>query len=50
MNIDELRQLVEQRTATVRVLEELLDQEDAALVELERQLEEMEDGEGGRRD
>jgi hypothetical protein len=48
MNIDELRQLVEHKTGTVRVLEELLEQEDAALVELERQLEEMEDGEGGR--
>jgi hypothetical protein len=47
MNVNELRELVEQKTETVRVLEELLDQEDAVLVELERQLEEMEEGEQG---
>jgi hypothetical protein len=45
MNADELRRLVERKTETVRVLEELLDQEDAVLVELERQLEEIEDRE-----
>ena len=50
MNADELRQLVERKTNTVRVLEELLDQEDAVLVELERQLEEIEDREGNGRE
>jgi hypothetical protein len=49
MNADELRRLVEQKTNTVQVLEELLEQEDAVLVELERQLEEMENGEGNGR-
>jgi len=49
MNADELRRLVEQKTETVRVLEELLEQEDVVLVELERQLEEMEDGKGNGR-
>jgi hypothetical protein len=49
MTVDELRRLVEQKTNTVRVLEELLEQEDAVLVELERELEEMEDGEGDGR-
>ena len=46
MNVDELRRLVEQKTNTVQVLEELLEQEDAVLVELERQLEEAEQGDG----
>jgi hypothetical protein len=49
MNVDELRRLVERKTETVRVLEELLEQEDAVLVELERQLEALEDGEGNDR-
>ena len=49
MTADELRRLVEQKTETVRVLEELLEQEDAVLVELERQLEEIEDREGNGR-
>jgi hypothetical protein len=43
MNADELRRLVERKTETVRVLEELLEQEESTLVELERELEEMED-------
>jgi hypothetical protein len=49
MNVNELRRLVEHKTETVRVLEELLEQEDAVLVELERQLEELEDGESNGR-
>ena len=46
MTVDELRRLVEQKTNVVRVLEELLEQEDAVLVELERELEEREQGNG----
>jgi hypothetical protein len=44
MSANELRRLVQQKTETVHVLEELLEQEETVLVELERQLEEMEDG------
>jgi chromosome segregation ATPase len=43
MNIDDLRQLVERKTETVRRLESQLGKEDAELVELERQLETLED-------
>ena len=43
MNIDDLRQLVERKTETVRRLEAELEKEDAELVELERQLETLED-------
>ncbi len=39
-----LRRLVDQETAAVRKLEELLNREDAALVGLERRLEEREWG------
>ena len=45
MNTNELRRLVEQKTETVRVLEELLEQEETLLVELERQLDAVEEGE-----
>ena len=48
MNATELRRLVERKTETVQVLEELLEQEDTLLVELERQLEEMEGAGPGR--
>ena len=44
-NIDELRQLVERKTEIVKVLESLLEKEETELVELERQLEALEDGE-----
>ena len=47
MNTNELRRLVERKTQAVQLLEELLEQEDTALVELERQLEEMEAREQG---
>jgi len=43
MNIDDLRQLVERKTETVRRLEAELEKEDAELVDLERQLETLED-------
>ncbi len=43
VKMDELRQLVERKTETVRLLEALLEKEDAELVELERQLETLED-------
>ena len=43
MNVDDLRQLVERKTETVRLLEELLGKEETELVELERQLETHED-------
>ena len=43
MNVDELRRLVERKTQTVQLLEELLEQADTLLVELERELEEVED-------
>jgi chromosome segregation ATPase len=43
MNLDELRQLVNRKTETVRSLEAQLEKEDAELVELERQLGELED-------
>jgi len=43
MNANELRLLVERLTKTVRFLEELLEQADTLLVQLERELEEMED-------
>ena len=47
VNLDELRQLVERKTETVQMLESLLEIEETELVELERQLEVMEDGNGG---
>ncbi len=43
MNANELRLLVERLTKTVQFLEELLEQADTLLVQLERELEEMED-------
>ena len=43
MKIDDLRQLVERKTETVRRLEAELQKEDAELVDLERQLETLED-------
>ena len=43
MTWDELRQLVDRKTETVRLLEELLEKEETELVELERQLETLED-------
>ena len=49
MNVNELRRLVERKTETVRVLEGLLEQEETLLVELERQLEESEEGQGNGR-
>ena len=48
MNANELRLLVERLTKTVRFLEELLEQADTLLVQLERELEEMEDNSGRR--
>ena len=39
MRLDELRQLVERKTEIVEMLESLLEDEEAELVELERQLE-----------
>jgi predicted RNase H-like nuclease (RuvC/YqgF family) len=46
MDIDELRERVEQKTRTVSLLEVLLEKNEAELVELERQLEAMEDSQG----
>ena len=47
MRLDELRQLVERKTEIVEMLESLLEDKEAELVELERQLESREDaGEG----
>jgi hypothetical protein len=43
MRLDELRQLVERKTEIVEMLESLLEDEEAELVELERQLESRED-------
>ncbi len=43
MHLDELRQLVERKTEIVEMLESLLEDEEAELVELERQLESRED-------
>lgn len=51
MHVDELRRLVERKTEIVKVLESLLEAEEAELVELERRLELREDagkGSGGR--
>jgi hypothetical protein len=42
MNIDELHQLVERKTETIKTLESLLEKEDAELVELEVKLESLE--------
>ncbi len=49
LNANELRRLVERKTETVHVLEELLEQEETLLVELERQLEEAEEEPGNGR-
>ena len=46
VNLDELRQLVEQKAGTVKMLEALLEKEEAELIELERQLEAVEDSGG----
>jgi len=46
MNLENLRQLVERKTETVKMLESLLEKEETELVELERQLGSAED-EGG---
>jgi hypothetical protein len=43
MNIDELRQLVQRKTETVKTLEALLGKEETELVALERQLEDEEE-------
>ena len=43
MNIDELHELVERKTETVKALETLLAKEETELVELERKLESLED-------
>ena len=43
MNANELHLLVERLTKTVHFLEDLLEQADTLLVELERELEEIED-------
>jgi predicted RNase H-like nuclease (RuvC/YqgF family) len=43
VNINELRQLVERKTETVKALEALLEKEESELVELEGKLESLED-------
>jgi hypothetical protein len=46
MNIDELRQLVERKTETVKMLEAILEKEETELVELEATIESLEDEKG----
>ena len=43
MNIEELHELVDRKTETVKTLEALLEKEDTELVELEQKLESLED-------
>ena len=43
MNIEELHELVQRKTETVKMLEVLLEKEETELVELERQLGAIED-------
>jgi hypothetical protein len=48
VHLDELRRLVERKTEIVKMLESLLEEEEAELVELERQLESHEDDGAGQ--
>ena len=48
MNLDELLQLVERKTETVRMLEALLEKEETELVELEGKLGSLEDERQGQ--